>query len=394
MIAERFTHNDLNRLAEFHQAPCLSLYMPTHRAAPENQQDPIRFKNLIKQAVEALIDVGLRRPDAESILEPATKRLKDDPFWNHQSDGLAMFLADGFSAQYRLPQRFDEQVIVDDAFHLTPLLPLAHGNGRFYLLAISQNSCRLFRGDRDDISELEVEDLPKDLQSALGWWRETELNFRSHFAGGQKSAGKDTAMFHGHEEDDKRIDLEAYFRRVVKALQPIEVIRNAPLVFAGVEELFPIFKDVADDLKLVESPVTGNPDRLKPGELHEAAWNVVEPRFQADIDRLEQTFHAGEQNGRATRSLAAILPAARDGLVDTLLIKSDAQQPGVFDRDTGQVLLGEHEDATDVLNLATVLTLRSSGDVFPDETGLPDDATAVAILRAPVESIAMPAMSS
>jgi len=28
-----------------HEPPCLSLYQPTHRAHPDKQQDPIRFRN-------------------------------------------------------------------------------------------------------------------------------------------------------------------------------------------------------------------------------------------------------------------------------------------------------------------------------------------------------------
>ena len=37
-----------------HEPPCLSLYQPTHRAYPENQQDPIRFKNLLKSLEQSL----------------------------------------------------------------------------------------------------------------------------------------------------------------------------------------------------------------------------------------------------------------------------------------------------------------------------------------------------
>jgi uncharacterized integral membrane protein len=34
--------------------PCLSLFQPTHRDHPDNQQDPIRFKNLVKALEESL----------------------------------------------------------------------------------------------------------------------------------------------------------------------------------------------------------------------------------------------------------------------------------------------------------------------------------------------------
>src|SRR6185312_11772059 len=37
-----------------HDPPCLSLYQPTHRHYPDNSQDPIRYRNLIKSMEESL----------------------------------------------------------------------------------------------------------------------------------------------------------------------------------------------------------------------------------------------------------------------------------------------------------------------------------------------------
>jgi len=39
------TIESLAELASVQQTPCLSLYQPTHRSRPENQQDQIRFRN-------------------------------------------------------------------------------------------------------------------------------------------------------------------------------------------------------------------------------------------------------------------------------------------------------------------------------------------------------------
>jgi hypothetical protein len=44
-----FTIDSLAEFALVHQSPCLPLYQPTHRCSPENQQDPIRFGNLVKK---------------------------------------------------------------------------------------------------------------------------------------------------------------------------------------------------------------------------------------------------------------------------------------------------------------------------------------------------------
>ena len=41
------------------EPPCLSLYQPTHRRHPENQQDPIRFRNLLKAISPDIIEAAL-----------------------------------------------------------------------------------------------------------------------------------------------------------------------------------------------------------------------------------------------------------------------------------------------------------------------------------------------
>ena len=44
------------------ETPCLSLYQPTHRQHPDNVQDPIRFRNLVKELEESL---GQKYPKRE-----------------------------------------------------------------------------------------------------------------------------------------------------------------------------------------------------------------------------------------------------------------------------------------------------------------------------------------
>jgi len=85
--------DELKRLAEEQAGLCVSIFMPAHRVGPETQQDPIRFRNLLRDAEERLIAEGLRVPDARKLLTPAQKLLADGFFWRHLSDGLALFLS-------------------------------------------------------------------------------------------------------------------------------------------------------------------------------------------------------------------------------------------------------------------------------------------------------------
>src|SRR4030043_329794 len=141
--------------------------MPMHRSGPETQQDPIRLKNLIREAEERLLARGLRTPEAKELLEPAERLLRDGLFRQHQSSGLAMFLSLGVFHYYPLPFVFEELVIVTDRFHIKPLLPLLSGDGRYFVLALSQNKIKLLQSTHYSVSELDVADVPENLAETL-----------------------------------------------------------------------------------------------------------------------------------------------------------------------------------------------------------------------------------
>jgi hypothetical protein len=161
------TRQELKTLFEQRGEACVSLYMTTHRAGADVQQDPIRLKNLLREAEVTLNTMGLRSPEAGELLEPAQDLLGDSEFWQHQSEGLALFLSSRSFNAYRLPFEFEELVVVTNRFHVKPLLPLLSGDGRFYVLALSQNEVRLLQGTRYSVDEIELEDVPKSLVEAL-----------------------------------------------------------------------------------------------------------------------------------------------------------------------------------------------------------------------------------
>ncbi|CAN5572523.1 hypothetical protein BH10CHL1_BH10CHL1_26170 [soil metagenome] len=75
-------------------------------------------------------------------------------FWQHQAEGLALFLqADAFF-YYRLPLQLEEHVLINQRFHIKLLLPILYGDGRFYRLKLDQNQVQLFQGTGFSVSEI------------------------------------------------------------------------------------------------------------------------------------------------------------------------------------------------------------------------------------------------
>jgi hypothetical protein len=377
------TREEIEALIDERGSPCVTIYMPTHRLGPETQQDPIRLKNLLKQSEDRLRKTGLRGADAEKILEPAQRLLKDTVFWQHQSDGLAVFASPKTFHSYRLPFSFTELVVVTDRFHVKPLLPLLSGDGRFYVLALSQKQVRLLQGTRHSVDDVNLEIVPRSLAEALsGEEREKQLQFRTAARGG-------SAIFHGHgsagDESEHKKDLLRYFKQIDRGLQDLMSAERIPLVLAGVDYLLPIYREANTCGQLVDAGIVGNPDGLSVGELHERAWAILEPHFARAQARASAKYRELAGTGRTSGDLRTIVPSAYQGRVESLLVAVGVQLWGTFDAGAGKLEVHESHQSgdQDLLDLAAVQTLAHAGDVFAVAPGaIPDERSPIAaVLR-------------
>ncbi|PSB03459.1 hypothetical protein C7B69_26405, partial [filamentous cyanobacterium Phorm 46] len=235
--------DELTTLATESNSTCISIYTPMERLGAETQQNPIRFKNRVRQAEEQLLAMGMSEQDAKELLQPVHE-LDTYEFWQHQSDGLAILLSPNKFRYYCLPIAFPELTVVTERFHLKPLLQLLSGDGRFYILALSQNQVRLFQGTRYHVKEVELTDVPTSSAEALQY-DDPEQSLQFHTASSQGSGGGDgSAIFHGQGggNDDHKDGLLSYFRQVSNGLESFLKNEKAPLILAGVDYLLPIYQ--------------------------------------------------------------------------------------------------------------------------------------------------------
>ena len=373
------TIESLAELASVHQSPCLSLYQPTHRRRPQNQQDPIRFRNLVKE-----LETSLRQkyPAVETrlLLEPFEDLAHDHAFWEHTLDGLAVLGGLGVFRVFRLQRPVAELAVVADSFHTKPLRRFLQSVGRYQVLGLSLHKIQLFEGNRDVLDEIDpAPGVPRTITEALGD-ELTESHQTVASYGGVGAAS--TPMHHGHggKKDEADTDAERFFRAIDRAvLEHHSRPSGLPLILAALPEHHHLFHRVSHNPLLMVEGLNINPEVLPIDELRERTWQVVEPQYQARLATLADEFAVAKSNGLGSDDLAQVAQAAAAGRVATLLIESDRQILGRLDNATGRVEVAalNHPQVDDLLDDLGELVGKMGGRVLvipaeemPGRTGL------------------------
>jgi len=374
---------ELRGLIEKQSGLCVSMFMPTYRTGPESQQNPIRFRNLIRKTEDKLHAFNLRPQEIKALLEPAQALAGNVFSSRRQSDGLAIFLSGNLLRFYCLPILFDELIFVGDRFHIKPLLPLFHGEERLYILALSQNSVRLLEGTKYSAKEMEVEGIPKSMSDALSY-EEPEKQIR--FRAGKHGGGDRGALLSGHgaDIDDSKDNILKYFRQIDRGLRNFLKDERAPLVLAGVDYLFPIYKDANTYPYLMEDGISGNPEGISAEHLQKQAWEIANPYFRKEENDALGQYRQSSGTGLTSDDIKEIVTAAFDGRVGLLFVAIGCHQWGIVSPQQNEIVLQQEAGtgSDDLLDIVSIQTFLNGGKVFaiPQEK-MPGNKLSAAVFR-------------
>jgi hypothetical protein len=382
----------IKQLAAANEYPCVSIYLPLEQEADKHDKNRIRLKNQLAAAAEQLSEQGLAGDEVADLLQPAADMIAHGRFTLNLelNEGLAIFLAPETTEIYTLPVSFAEQALVANHFYLTPLLPLLQENGRFYILALSQNEIRFLQATAHSIEAVMLDDdIPASLDDALKW-EDPETQSQWHTGASPQAGRRRQAIFHGHgvtNEETQKERIQEYFRQVAAGIDDLLKEKKAPLVLAGVDYLLPIYQKVSGYPHLAEGTVSGNPEQLSRQILREKAWAVVAPQF--DEARQEALARFADQAGSemGTDVVEEVIAAAHYGQVDTLFMAENGRYWGSFDETQAAVQSGSRDDgeSQELLERTAVNTLLHGGTVYTmPRADMPGEATAAALLRSPL----------
>jgi len=379
-----FGRSEMTGLLRVQDRPCVTIYMPTHPAGQQSQQDPIRLKNLLTQAEKQVGGHWMRPAEARTMLQPARALLDDSLFWSEGGRGLALFVTPSSFLRYRVDHPFDETLAVGDQFLIRPMLPVLDRAGHFFVLAVSQNKVTLYEGEPQRLESVAVEQLPRDMAQALNY-DDADRGSQVHTAA-VGVTGKQGGVFHGQGgvPDAMKDDLRAYFRTINAVIDKRLSGESAPLILACVDYLAPLYREVNTYPHLVDETVDGNPDYLTAVQLLDRVRPIVNSCRNSDRRAAMQAFQERKHGKTASCDVQQIVPAACQGRIDTLFVDVHGAVWGEYHQDEATVTVHEpaEPDDVDLLDLTVRETLQHRGAVYTvSDDQRPSDSPVSAVFR-------------
>lgn len=384
-----FTTANLTRLLGQHQAPCISIFMPSFRSYPDSQQNPIRYKNLVSEA-ESSLRQAYPGSEVRGLLAKFRELEADEYFWTHQLDGLALFGNAELFEVWSFPRAMPERIVVADSFHVKPLIRFTQSADRYQVLCIQREECRLFEGNRDALESLEHEDVPLHVTEALGMGvglngvptatspakqaqaADTSTpppSLRSDGRGGQAAKG-----------DDANLDAERFFRAVDRAVwDHFSRPSGLPLLPVGTTDNLTLFRSVAKNQQLLDSAIEKSPSSFDEKGLQSAAWDCVKNEYLTRLKGIADDFAVAKSRDQGSDQVTAVAEAAVKSRVGRLLVDAGKVIPGTIDPTNGKVRMSNLDcpNTDDVLDDIAETVLRNGGEVvvvpseqMPTQSGL------------------------
>ena len=354
---------ELQRLKAATSYPSITITLPTHRTSPENQQDPIRVKNLVTEATNRLLGEMTRR-EAEPLLT-RLDALAADINYPHLLDGTALFVSADVAEWHTVSHTLPERVIIDDTFLIRDLVRAMNRFRRYWVLVLSEKPTRLFAASRDSLEEVTVGGFPMVHTGP----------------GGEESLPGGFGIRRSAHRDERH---RQFFRAIDEAFKPFLDADPLPLIVVGVDRWLSFFGEVSAVTNDIIATVLGNYDHATPDEVAQLVWPVAQEQFMAR--RLEVLDRLGTAVGaqRSSSTLGEVWRAAQIGRGDTLIVEDSYHQAarinemGLLDLDV------DDPSASDVLDDAVDETitavLRKGGSVVFVEDGELEQHSRIAMI--------------
>lgn len=335
---------DLRALLEKQSPVMISLYMPTHRSAPDNEQDPIRFKNLLNDVRKRIAEYDCDC-DADKLLAKAEALQKDYEFWQHTKDGLAVFIDENDTEVIQLGVNLPEQVTVSDHFHILPLINYFDIFTNYYVIDLSRDRFNLYHFDSEGFELMDLGEIATRFDDLFDDRDVRDSNVSRTDGAATNLHSHQTASQTQEKETEKYMryignELNNYFRSKHKY----------PIIVFGTTENVSKFADFNKNQLHIHASIDKPFSSMDESQAMDALREKLLPRYikevKAEIENLKVALGQDEEKG--SENISRIGQEAKNGRIKTLIINQDYKEISLdeIDKIVSDVILAGGEVIT------------------------------------------------
>ncbi|MGV8905530.1 MAG: hypothetical protein ACOH15_02890 [Acetobacterium sp.] len=360
------------------KSPVISIYIDTNITKPDRLENPIRFKNLVREAQELLKDKEIRGfKDLFSFF----KQLEDDViFWEGATEGMAILADQEECIVYKLPIKVTSRVIVSDSYYIKPLLRSYQLSGRYHILGLNRDRFFLYEADHYGLNKISLDDKDATMEGVLG----DQLTDRDQ---AHVSLGGDKSAYHGYggAKDEKKIDEEKFFRHVDSFIQErYSMPYKIPLILVGLEQHQGEFRKTSKNPYLISEGIKSDIEAMDKTMLYEKVQNVMMDIFKQELKERMEIFKEAFSKDMASDDVVQIAKAITEGKVAVLYLEEHKIHPGKYDFSLGTIKEGPSGDSYvgDIYDDMAEAALSRGGDVLIlEKEDMPTESDLAAVYR-------------
>jgi len=334
----------LQKLAEEKNQPCVTISLNTHRTHPDNATDEVALKNALKEAEERVIAQYGKRSVAP-LLEKI-EGLAAEIDVNYNLDSLHIFLSNDTKEIFRSSWNAgNEGVYISDSFALRSIIKSYSRSENYLVMLLSQSGVNLYEAVNDEIiQEINNGDFPFSENPH----QNTNTEKRS---------------------DGEHLDnlVREFLNKVDKALVKYHNETDLNCVVICTEDNYSRLLQVADkpSIYIGYAPIDYNNSSAH--QIVKQSWGIInnlqkERRSLAISEIKEAVAH-----GIVLTDLQEIYHASIDGRGELLKVHKDFSQPVIMNGDRNFELTNDrnnHEAIDDITSNIAWHVLSKKGNVF------------------------------
>jgi len=321
---------DIIKIQSYSSYPSVSILMPTHRTFPDNQQDPIRLRNLVNQANQRLLG-EFEKKRVSGIMENLTKKTEGIDF-NHLQDSLAIFVNDNFSTMFMFPFPVKERATIDKTFETRDLVFAYNRSQPYYVIVINEKQIKFYLCVRENLSEVTHPSLPM-------------TNIVHEIKEGRIGDASYNDRIRENEERQKN-----FLREADALLKEFAAAEETPFLITGTQRQISMYREVTRFPNLILGTLKGSYENSSASEISKLVWPIAKEGFANKRKEVLNEVDKAISSKKFASGIDEVWELANEGRGKTLLTEINFEYPAIASSNGLQLVPSEIKPGEDVLD--------------------------------------------